>query len=184
MNIAFDLDRIFINYPPLVSTSVIDWFYKNRRSQVLSYNIPYSYPAKLLRRLTHVSTLRPPIKKNVVFLHHFAKQFPSHKLFLISSRYQFLENLTKKLLEKNNISIIFSKIYLNTKNEQPHFFKEKAIKEQNIELYIDDDLELLKYLQKTCPKTKLLWYNPGYSQTEETEITTIKDLSEIKKYLK
>lgn len=183
MNIAFDLDRIFINYPPLVPPPVIDWFYKNHRGG-LSYNIPRSYPSKFLRRLTHVSVLRPQIRNNIAFLRYFAQQSPSHTLLLISSRYQFLEKLTRKLLDKNGMSNLFSNIYLNTKDEQPHLFKEKIIKSRSIDLFIDDDLLLLKYLQKTCPKTKLIWYNPGNSHTETGGIIVISDLSKIEKYLK
>lgn len=182
MNIAFDLDRIFIDYPPLVSPSIIDWFYRNHGKRGLSYSIPHSKASQIFRRITHISPLRPKLQKNITFI----KSFPakSHKLFLISSRYQFLEGLTKKLLAKSGLQGVFSQIYLNNGNEQPHLFKEQAIKKNNINLYIDDDLELLKYLQIHCPKTKLLWYNPSSIKRETVGITKIRDLSEIKEYLK
>lgn len=191
MNIGFDLDRIFINYPPLIPSQLIDWLYKQslreilslkrHNSKTLSYNIPHSWFAKTIRQISHIPLLRPPIKQNINFIHTFSNH--THQLHLISSRFGFLQNLTYYLLNKYQLSTPFSSINLNLHDMQPHLFKEKIIKEKMIQLFVDDDLELLKYLQTRCPDTKLLWYNPYSRKTFTNGIVTITNLDEVTKYL-
>lgn len=183
MNIGFDLDRIFINYPPFIPPKLIDWLYKRHDKKTLSYNIPRSRVSKLIRRLSHISPLRPPIKTNIHLLQNFPRNPHAHNLYLISSRYKFLESLTHRLLNRWGLTSHFCSINLNTKNEQPHHFKEKIIKKYNIKLYIDDDLALLKYLQRTCPKVKLLWYNPNSKSVFSSGITAITSLDQVKNFL-
>ena len=184
MNVGFDLDRVFVNYPPFVPPQLIDWLYKRHNKKTLSYSIPRSLHSKLIRRLSHVSPFRPPIKQNIHFLKNFPNNPHQHKLYLISSRYKFLEELTHKLLDRWGLSEHFCSINLNTKNEQPHLFKEKIIKDHKIDLYIDDDLALLKHLHKTCPNIKLLWYNPSNRSTFSNGITAITDLDQVKNFLR
>lgn len=179
---GFDLDRIFINYPPFVPAKLIDWFYKDHTQKELSYSIPRSTFSKSARRLTHFSPLRPLIKQNIDFIKAFNS--PSHQLYLISSRYKFLEKVTHKLLKTSGLDKVFNSIYLNTQDEQPHLFKENIIKQNKIELYIDDDLALLQRLHKECPNTTLLWYNPFNKNRYHNGIFMITDLSEIKQFLK
>ncbi|MDO8638081.1 MAG: hypothetical protein Q7R43_00780 [Candidatus Daviesbacteria bacterium] len=183
MKIGFDLDRIFINLPPIIPPGVIDWLYKKHCQKGLAYSIPKSSLSKLIRRASHISPLRPPIKKNINTLSQILLQ-PNLELYLISSRYKFLEKLTLKLLNKYNLITPFSKIYLNTSDEQPHLFKEKVLKKLNLDLFIDDDLDLLKHLQKQNLKTKLIWYNTGHKINETQGIIAISNFSEIIKFIK
>lgn len=161
MNIGFDFDRVLVNYPPFVPAWLIDWLYRRHDRKTLTYRIPRSKFEQLIRRVSHFHLFRPKIASNVDFVCHFPQNPHHHNLFLISSRYKFLENITYKLLQRYGLKNAFCSINLNTRNEQPHLFKEKAIKRLKINLYIDDDLDLLKHLKKTCPKTKFLWYNPA-----------------------
>lgn len=159
MVIGFDLDRIFIDYPPLVPDFVIDWFYKNHTRQ-LSYRIP-THPLEIfIRKLSHISFLRPPIPANIVFLKslHVSGKYSLH---LISSRYSFLVPQTEKLLKKYGIFDCFDSINLNTQNEQAHIFKLRILKQLQADIFVDDDLQLLDYLRQTDLKTKLLHLAPG-----------------------
>lgn len=183
MKIGFDLDRIFIDFPPFVPPQIINWLYKDHCQKELSYSIPKSPISKVIRRASHISPLRPPIKENIKTLLQILLK-PDLKLYLISSRYQFLENLTYKLLHKYDLMTPFAKIFLNTSNEQPHLFKEKILKKLKLDLFIDDDLDLLRYLQTKNLKTKLLWYNPSCKNCETHGIDSINNLSEVTKFLK
>ena len=183
MNIGFDLDRVFINYPPFIPPKLIDWLYKDYSKKELSYSIPHSPLAKLIRRSSHIPIFRPKIKQNISFVKNLA-QTPSHKLFLISSRYKFLEKLTSQLLQKTGLAQVFQGIYLNSANAQPHLFKEAVIRENRIALYVDDDLALLKHLHKTCPGIRLLWYNPQNRQHDANGITPIHNLADMVKFIK
>lgn len=183
MKIGFDLDRVFIDFPPFIPPYVIDWLYKNHGRKTLSYSIPKSPISKLIRRASHLSLFRPLLRKNIEILSQIFLN-PNLKLYLVSGRYRFLENLTFKLLHRYNLINPFAKIYLNSANEQPHLFKEKILKKLNLDLFVDDDLDLLKYLQKNGIKTKLLWYNPGQKNAETSGITAIANFSEMTKFIK
>lgn len=181
MIIAFDLDGIFIGSPPFVPKRLIEWLYRGPQNHKLKYRYPTTKIEQQIRKLSHLAIFRPKILKNTGFLKNFSKS--NNQIFLVSSRYRFLEDLTMKLLEEYGIKNKFTKIYLNTKNEQPHLFKEKMIRKLRINIFIDDDLKLLMYLKSRCPNTKLFFYDLNPKQIS-SGINGIDELSEIKKYIK
>lgn len=183
MKIGFDLDKVFVGYPPLVPGQLIDWLYRSHLTNQLSYRIPNSRWEQVLRRSTHLSWLRRKIEENVSFIQYLS-QNPAHKLYLISSRYRFLEEKTHRLLKKYGLVSPFTAIYLNSQNEQPHFFKERVIKQLQLDLFVDDDLELLRYLKDHCPGVQLLWYNPRRKNSPVEGIGVIQALAETKSFLK
>ena len=50
-------------------------------------------------------------------------------------------------------------IKLNTKDEQPHKFKEKMIKKLKQNVFIDDDMLLLEYLKGKVKGVDLLYFD-------------------------
>lgn len=156
MNIGFDLDGIFINTPPFVPKEIIEKLYKKKDNGVLLYKIP-SIPEQIFRKATHLPIFRPPIEDNLKFLKGISKK--DHKLYLISSRFKFLEKETKQLVRKYDLDKVFDGIYFNFDNKQPHVFKDEVIKKLKLDTHIDDDLSLLKFVAKHNPKTKFLWLN-------------------------
>lgn len=155
MNIGFDLDKVFIAYPPFLPSVLFDKLYKEKDNGVLLYRIP-TYPEQQLRKLLHLPILRPGIKENLEFLRGISKK--EHKLYLISSRYKFLEGATKKLIKKHGFDKIFDGMYFNFENEQAHVFKNRIIKQLHLDYYVDDDLSLLKHVAKDNLKTKFFWF--------------------------
>src|SRR3989344_3265355 len=116
MNIGFDLDKIFINYPPFVPTKLIDRLYKHKSNGVLLYRIP-SKPEQIIRILSHHPFLRPPIVKNLEFIKKLSSN-KKNKHFLISSRFSFLKNRTNAIINKYLFDRIFdSKIFRNGYNK-------------------------------------------------------------------
>ncbi len=156
MNIGFDLDKVLINYPPFLPSILFDKLYKDRDNGVLLYRIP-AYPEQLLRKSLHFPLFRAPIKKNFDFLRSIPKK--ENKLYLISSRYEFLKGLTNQLVKKYQLDKIFDDLYFNFENKQPHEFKNEVIKKLHLDVYIDDDLSLIKYVAKHNQHTKFFWLN-------------------------
>jgi hypothetical protein len=157
MNIGFDLDKIFVDYPPLIPDSLIDKLYKKKSDGKLLYRIP-SYPEQILRRLSHLQFFRPTIKENINFLQSIPKG--NHKLYLISSRFSFLEKTTNTLIKKLSFDKIFDGMYFNFQNKQPHEFKNEVLQRLHIDRYVDDDLYLLKYVAKKNKDMQFFWLNP------------------------
>ncbi len=157
MNIGFDFDKIFINYPPFVPTRLIDRLYKKKSNGVLLYRFPNS-PEIFLRKITHYPLFRPPITENIHFLKQLTQK-KQHKYYLISSRFGFLKNETNHIVKKYGFDKIFDQLYFNFNNKQPHLFKDGVIKKLNIHRYIDDDLPLLHFLATENPRTLFFWLN-------------------------
>lgn len=164
MNIGFDLDKVFINTPPFIPKSFIDKLYKKRDNGILLYRIPGS-AEQIVRSISHLPIFRPPMKENLDFLRFYPKD--KNKLYLISSRYKFLENKTKRIIKKYHFDKIFNEMYFNFANEQPHIFKKRIIKNLKLDYYIDDDLSLLNYVAQDNPKTKFFWLT---NQSQKTPL--------------
>lgn len=176
MNIGFDLDKIFIDHPPLVPSVLLEKFYRKKSNGELLYRIPKK-PEQVLRNLIHHPLLRPGIKNNLRFLSHIPKQ--EHKLYLISSRFGFLRERTEKLIKKYHFNDMFDGLYFNYENKQPHLFKNEVIKSLKLDMYIDDDFPLLKYVAKENKKVKFFWLTNKRKQMLTKNISSINSLSEI-----
>ncbi len=177
MNIGFDLDGIFINSPPFIPHRVIERLYRKENAKELTYRFPNQLEQQF-RRLTHVSFLRPLINENAEFLKKLAKK-NTHKRYIISGRFGFLEDITQSLLKKHQLNMLFHKIDFNFKNKQPHIFKDEIIKKNNIHLFVDDDLPLLHYLADHNPKTTFLWFNKKKSGKLKKNMYAITHLSDL-----
>lgn len=177
MKIGFDLDKVFIDYPPLVSPKLIDSLYKKKDNGTLLYRIP-SKPEQVFRKLTHLQILRAPIKHNVNVLKSIPKK--KHKLYLISSRFKFLEPETQGVVKRLGLDDIFDGLYFNFENKQPHRFKNEVLKKLQLDMYIDDDLSLIKYVAKENEKTQFYWLDhTGKGISTNRKIKVISQLSEV-----
>ena len=160
MRIGFDLDKVFIDYPPIVPDKIIDRLYKKKANGTLLYRIP-SRPEQILRRLSHLTFLRPPIYENISFLKSIPKD--KNELYLISSRYKFLKKTTDELLKRHEFDKVFNAHYFNFDNKQPHLFKAQTLKKLKLDMYVDDDLHLLRHVAKENPQTTFFWLTPSVS---------------------
>jgi FMN phosphatase YigB (HAD superfamily) len=176
MNIGFDLDKVFIDYPPLVPSTVIDRLYKKKSNGTLLYRIP-SYPEQVVRRLSHLPFFRPAIKENIDFLKSISRKH--NKLFLISSRFGFLKRQTEAALKRHGLAALFDNVFFNYDNEQPHVFKSKVMKKLHLDMYVDDDLALLQYVARDNDATKFFWLNTDEKGKVTKHITAITDLPAI-----
>jgi len=177
MNIGFDLDKIFINYPPFVPDELINRLYKQKSNGILLYRFP-SKPEQLIRVISHHDLLRPPIIENIQFVKSLAKN-KKHNYYLISSRFSFLKERTELIVKKYSLDKIFDTMIFNFKDKQPHLFKNQAIKELKIDRYVDDDLPLLEFTAKDNKSTKFFWLNKRQTKPLRKNLFAIRHLSEM-----
>ncbi len=157
MNIGFDLDGIFVDKPPFMPKWLIEKLYKGGNRATLHYRIPGTFE-QYIRKISHLSFLRPAIQSNIALLSQIAEN-NRNKLYLISSRFNFLKDATVHIEKKYNFSLIFKEMFFNKDNEQPHLFKNRLIKELKIDRFVDDDFSLLIYLAEENPQTIFYWLN-------------------------
>jgi hypothetical protein len=182
MKIGFDLDKVFINHPPFLPSGFIDFLYKGHTSSVQHYRIPASWWEILLRKTSHMKIMRPPIKRNIEAvkqLHADGK----HELYLISSRFGFLEKQTLEILKDYGLKDLFISIHLNINNLQPHEFKEKVIRETKLDLFVDDDLDLLQYVSQKIPMLKCVCVKEKLVGKTVIQIPVIRNLDKLRDFL-
>lgn len=178
MKIGFDLDKIFINTPPFIPNAVINKFYKQRDNGILLYRFP-SRPEQLLRKASHMPLLRQPMNSNLTFLKELSKE-KKHQLYLISSRFKFLESETQQLVKRYGLDNIFDTLYFNYENKQPHEFKNEILHKLKLDIFVDDDLSLVRYVAKDNPETKFYWLDEHTKEKKlGNNITAISKLNEI-----
>lgn len=175
MNLGFDLDKIFIDYPPFIPAELINKLYKQKSNGVLLYRIP-SKPEQVFRIVSHHPFLRPPIVKNLDFVKKLSSN-KKNKHYLISSRFSFLKNRTNTIINKYQFDKIFDAMIFNFEDKQPHLFKNQAIKKLNINRYIDDDLPLLEFIAKDNQNTKFFWLNNNQNKQLTINLFAIKQIS-------
>lgn len=181
MKIGFDLDKIFINFPPFVPDEIINRLYKKKSNGTLLYRIP-SKLEQLFRLVTHHPLLRQPIKENISFVKDLGKK-NNAKYYLISSRFAFLKKRTDEIIKKNGLNLIFDDMFFNFGNLQPHIFKKEIIAKIKLNLFIDDDLPLLLFLAETDSNVKFYWLNKNKTGQLSKNIFAITKLADFLKYI-
>lgn len=141
----------------------------------------YYYPKTRLEQLAWkiINWCRVPDKEGVVLLKRLIEQ--NFHFYLISSRLKFNYPSTIKWLKRYKLLGFFDKVLLNTEDKNPVFFKTEKVKEEKIDFFVDDDLEVLTAL---CPtEAKLFWVVPGHRNGNENHGGKIKNCRSLKNAL-
>ena len=153
--VAFDLDGVIIDKPPIIPKKMLECLFRGKgKGSSLHYRFPSTKLEQGIRKLSHYYLFRPPIEESLRVIRKMAKE-EKFDFFIVSARYSFLEKETQKWLEKRGINGLFQKVYLNIDNEQPHLFKEKKLKDLKADVFIDDDNLLADYLADSLSNIKI-----------------------------
>lgn len=84
--------------------------------------------------------------------------------YIITARYSFLKHDFEKWLKKMKAERFIKQSFYNTKDEQPHLFKERMIRELGLDVFVEDNWDIVAHLTKSSCKTnqnlKVFWiYN-------------------------
>jgi len=161
LKVGFDLDGVILYNParlvrPLVS--LMKDYGLIKRKQLQFYH-PKTKVEREFWRLCHkTSIFVAPGFRDI------KKLVDENKIeaYLITGRFSFLKHDLDKWLFKINADKIFTKHYYNRKNEQPHLFKKRMLKELDLDIFVEDNWDIVNYLHtKTkSKKTKIFWvYN-------------------------
>lgn len=125
----------------------------------------YYYPKTRLEQLAWIviNWCRIPDEKGIKLLQKLVEK--KFCFYLISSRLKFNYPSTIKWLKKYNLFSLFAKVLLNVEDKNPIYFKVEKVKDEKIDFFIDDDLEVLEALCQT--KAKLFWVVPGHRNGNE-----------------
>lgn len=178
IKIAFDLDGIIIDKPPLIPKKLLERLFKGKGNGKLHYRFPHSKLEQKIRKLSHFYLFRPPIRKNIEFIKKLAND-NNYELFVVSGRYSFIKDETKVWFEKRGLENVFKNIFLNSSDKQPHLFKEEKLREIDADIFVDDDCLIITYLLDKIKGLKIFCYSQDNADFSDKGVNFVKNLNEI-----
>jgi len=162
LKVGFDLDGVILYNPARIVRPIISIFKSNfLHKKGLKFYYPKSNWEKQIWRIFHWSSfITAPGLTDLVKLAQSGKI----EAYIITARFDFLKNDFHSWIKKIKGEKFLKGYYHNIKNEQPHLFKEKMIKKLNLDIYVEDNWDIVNYLNKVTKKeikqTKIFWiYN-------------------------
>ena len=159
LRIGFDLDGVLLYNPARIIRRPVTTF-KHYIFPTIEkkFFIPSSQISTLIYEFVHISSF----KKNYGFKElELFLQNPNIESRIFTSRFGFplLIHNTQWWYKILNQKKIFLSLTQNTNNIQPHLYKEQLIKQYGIDVYVEDNLDIVRHLSKTT-NAKILWiYN-------------------------
>lgn len=157
LRVGLDLDGVILYNParivrPLI-VGVKQLIFKKRKSR---FYIPKSPLEKWIWFLFHKSSIFvAPGMKDFVKLADQKKI----ELYIITGRYSFLKKDLDAWIKKMKIEKSIKGYFYNKHDQQPHLFKEQMINKLNLDVFVEDNWDIVKHLTKNT-KTKIFWiYN-------------------------
>lgn len=158
LRVGFDLDGVLLYNPARIVRPLIVFAKKFIVHQKKTkFFIPHTAFEQWIWKILHYSSLFiAPGLNEIKTLVDEGKI----EAFIITGRYGFLKDDFEKWMNKVNKNAVFKKAYLNTRNEQPHVFKKRTIRSLNLDIFIEDNWDIVKQLNVGIKKPKVLWiYN-------------------------
>jgi len=162
LRIGFDFDGVIAYNPLRVFRGPVMTIRNLLRSKDDPiFPVPHNKPFQMLWALAHETSYFPSPG-----LADLKKLMRENKIeaYLVTGRYSFLEPSLHKWLKKHGLDGLFTGIYLNKKNQQPHKFKEEMIQKLKLEAFVEDNWDIVSYLsqqfRKSSQKVDIHWiYN-------------------------
>ena len=173
--VGFDLDGVIAS--PLFDGIAINIrILKEHLLRLLGRERDYFYPQSKIERWAWVrlNRLREPTVTAAGLSN--LKNTGQVSIFLITSRFKFLEEETYRWLQRYHLESVFDKIYINNTNLSPVDFKSKILNENSIDYYLDDDLEILEGLRG---KVKTRIYRLGKPGRRDSGIEGVKSVADF-----
>jgi hypothetical protein len=162
IRVGFDFDGVVAYNPFRVARAIVSFVKKNIFGvRKLKFWYPKNRLEQLYWIIVHESSAFPANGTKLMKMLAKEGEIEAH---LITGRYSFLDHSLNRWLKRFRLFSCFTTINLNEKDEQPHLFKERKIKELKLNYFIEDNWDIVHYLeQRTKNKelsTKIYWiYN-------------------------
>lgn len=159
IRVGFDLDGVILYNPARIVRPVIVLFKKIFfKKESGKFHLPQTELDRLIWSLMHKSSIFiAPGLNEIESLVRTGKI----ETYIVSARYEFLKKDFDRWVKKIDQRKIFSGFYFNTDNEQPYEFKEKMIKKLQLDVFVEDNWDIVRTLATNLySQTKIYWiYN-------------------------
>ena len=192
IRVGFDMDGVLLYNPARIVRPLVSILKKKKiiHRKELQFFVPETIWQKTFWKFFHKSSLFvSPGMKQIEQLVKDGKI----EAYVVTGRFGHLEKDTNKWFKKFNKNNVFKQCFMNEKDEQPHLFKKRKIKELKLDYFIEDNWDIVQYLNNTFnsakPKLKIVWisnfldFKKEYKYKFLSLTTVFKDLLRVKKNL-
>lgn len=158
LKVGFDLDGVILYNPARIARPLVALIKSVLlKKKKLKFYVPETENEKMLWRLFHKSSLFTAggfdeIEKMV--------KNGDIEAYIVTARYDFLKDDFHEWLKNKKADRYLKAWFHNEKNDQPHLYKEKKLKELDLDVFVEDNLDIVKHLTKIFPKKRVIWiYN-------------------------
>lgn len=157
LRVGFDLDGVLLYNPARIVRPLIALLKQKKiciDREELEFYVPQARWEEIMWELFHLSSLfLAPGYKRIAEL----KAKNIIEPYLITARFAHLSKDFERWKRRMRADEMFLGTYLNLKDEQPHEFKERMIKELDLDVFIEDNWDIVQYLDKQLPNRRILW---------------------------
>ncbi len=145
LKVGFDLDGVLLYNPARIVRPIISKLKRKKfiHRKELQFYVPQKKWEQRMWQLFHKSSLF--VAPGFKYIKQLVKD-DKIEAYIITARYNHLKKDFDKWFAKMNRGNIFTKAFLNEKDEQPHEFKERMIKKLNLDVFIEDNWDIVNYL--------------------------------------
>ncbi len=158
IRIGLDFDGVVAYNPARIIRAPITYI-KRRIIGIrkLKFYIPKTPFERFVWAILHESSLFPSI--GAQRLRDMVKD-ERYEFYLVSARFGYLQPNLFRWLDRYGMRTIFSGIHINHENKQPHMHKFETINSLRLDYYIEDNWDIVEYLNKNIARVKIFWiYN-------------------------
>ncbi|MBD3279228.1 MAG: hypothetical protein GF390_00780 [Candidatus Pacebacteria bacterium] len=161
LKVGFDLDGVLLYNPARMMRPVIAFLKKHRwlvKRKKKQFFVPRSKFQQWFWWLLHKSSLF--VAPGYQELKKLVKE-GKIEAYLITGRFKHLEADFQRWLRKMGADEVFKTVYLNQQNQQPHLFKEQLIEKLDLDVFVEDNWDIVDHLQRRFSKSnqpkKIFW---------------------------
>jgi hypothetical protein len=144
LRVGFDLDGVILYNPIRFARPFITSFKRDLlKKKVTKFIIPHTPAQKFVWRMLHwTSMFVSPGYADVRRLVRDGK-IEAH---LVTGRFAFLKPDLDRWLKVMKAQDVFTSITYNEQNEQPHLYKERVLKKLDLDIFIEDNWDIVRHL--------------------------------------
>lgn len=157
LRVGFDLDGVVLYNPARIIRRPVTLFkHYFFPKQEKHFYYPESKPLQQLNRLMHKSSFMvAPGFQDIIDAAKKGEIEP----YIITARWSFLKEDFDAWMKKLHVPVHFRSYHMNERNEQPQDFKERMIKELSLDVFVEDNLDIVEHLEKKTDAYIIWIYN-------------------------
>lgn len=155
IKVGFDLDGVLLYNPTRIARPIIVLLKKLvLKKDINKFHVPKTEIQRLIWAFLHKSSMFvSPAYKDI------KKLIKNNQIeaYIVSARYEFLRSDFERWVKKIDANKYFKGFYINSNDEQPYIFKKKMITKLKLDIFIEDNWDIVKKISISNNGVKVFW---------------------------